>query len=66
MWLDIHLQKLAEIQSSVKNVFEFWPDRAMDDGLDEFCSLIEFCGLEFRMKQVQRFIEPELWHAENA
>jgi hypothetical protein len=65
MWLDIHLQKLSEIQSSVKNVFEFWPDRAMGDDLDELRSLIQFCGLPFKKNHVKKFIDPGLWHAGN-
>ncbi len=66
MWLDVHLQKLVEIQSSVNNVFEFWPDTAMGDNLDGVRSLIQFCGLEFKKTHVQNFIDPDLWHMENA
>lgn len=63
MWLDVHLQKLTEIQSSVTHVFEFWPDQAVGGNLDEFRSLIQYCRLEFKETPVKRFVDPHLWHA---
>lgn len=60
-WVDEHKLRFAEIMAECREVYQFWPGRALRDPAP-WKALVSWLGLTWDEEKVTDFLEPKLWN----
>lgn len=61
-WVEVHEKRFQEMKNMNLKIKEVWPQKMINGDFSEIKEVVEWCGLEFKEKEVKDFISPELWN----
>jgi hypothetical protein len=61
-WVGVHEKRFQEMRNMNLKIKEVWPQKMINGDFSEIKSAVEWCGLQFKEREAQEFVSPELWN----
>jgi len=61
-WVAKHEEKFEEMLNARLNIYEVWPQRMINGDYAQMQIAVNGVGLGWKFDEVQKFVEPSLWH----
>jgi len=62
-WVHRHEDRFVEMMKEGLNIKVIWPERMVDGDYTQIKEMIDWLGLEWKLEEITKFIEPRLWKA---